>query len=339
MARGRRESQWMVMRRCLAIVRRVQRGAANRDQLIEAVLAAEPEAYEGAAGRAVYRRLENDLARIRRHLDVDLYYDRAKSAYDFRDLWVPLLDLPDEDLETIAWLERIFDLDSPQHDQVHALLGKLVLYLPLQRRAHIARCRTALAIDLRQRDEDEIRPAVWDELEKAVLEQRRLELTYLSPTYEDGQPRRHVVDLYDRYYFDAARGHYYLRAYCHRVDWPNGHQDTRAYRTYRLGRIQDVKVLPQKLPSAPPSAPSYPVVYELTAGVARLGVTHQRWISIREIDKDDDGSALVRGDTDSIFWAARTLLHYGSNCRVLGGAELLREMRGIVSEMAAKYDL
>ena len=78
------------------------------------MLAAEAEAYEGATGRAFYRRLENDLSHIRRHLDVDLYFDRHTRGYDFRDLWVPLLDLPDEDLETIAWLERIFDLDSPR---------------------------------------------------------------------------------------------------------------------------------------------------------------------------------------------------------------------------------
>lgn len=39
MTRGRRESQWLVMRRCLAIIRRAQRRAASREELIEAVLA------------------------------------------------------------------------------------------------------------------------------------------------------------------------------------------------------------------------------------------------------------------------------------------------------------
>lgn len=47
----------MVMRRCLATIRRAQRGPSSRDQLIEAVLADETEAYEGATGHALYRRL------------------------------------------------------------------------------------------------------------------------------------------------------------------------------------------------------------------------------------------------------------------------------------------
>lgn len=34
MAHGKRESEWLVIRRCLALIRRVQRGAATRGQLL-----------------------------------------------------------------------------------------------------------------------------------------------------------------------------------------------------------------------------------------------------------------------------------------------------------------
>jgi len=37
MPRGKRESHWLVIRRCLAIVRRVQRGPACWEELVEAV--------------------------------------------------------------------------------------------------------------------------------------------------------------------------------------------------------------------------------------------------------------------------------------------------------------
>ncbi len=334
-----RESHWLVIRRCLAIIRGVQRGPASRDELIEAVLAQEgPEAYGKTEGKVLHRRLENDLQRIRKSLMVDVYFDRQVSGYVIRDAWMPLLDLPDQDLSTIAWLEQTFDHDSPQHDEVHALLGRLRFYLDTERRAVVERCRTTLVVDLGQRDKDEISSAVWDALARALAERRRIEFVYRSPQQQDGVPRRHVADPYERY-FDTARGHYYLKGWCHYTDGPFGRHDQRKYFYYRLGRIADLQLLPNKLPPFPPSAPRYAVEYELTAKIARLGITHHRGIEIEEIEQRDDESVRVRGETDNLFWAVQTLLHYGSNCRVLGGREMLWEMRKIVRKMAEIYDL
>ncbi|MEA3340298.1 MAG: WYL domain-containing protein [Chloroflexota bacterium] len=335
MSRGSRESQWHVMRRCLAIIRRAQRCPASRDDLLEAALAQEePGAREGTEKQVLYHRLEKDLGRIRNNLMVDLYCDRRTGAYTIRDTWLPLLDLPDEDLATMAWLEQTFDYDSPQHDEVHALLGRLRLYLGVERQGEIDRYRPSLAVDLGQRDEDEIEAAVWEGLTRALLERRQVEFLYLSPQYEDGQPRRHVAAPHERYF---ERGHYYLRAYCRRVTGPDGRAEPRCYIAYRVGRIMELKVLPQKMSPLSPAAPRYSVEYELSPQVARTGVTHQPEIEVREIERREDGSALVRGETENLFWAVRALLHYGSTCRVLGGPEVAREMREVVGRMADVY--
>jgi predicted DNA-binding transcriptional regulator YafY len=338
MSRGRRESQWLVIRRCLAIICRAQRGPASREELIQAVLLQEgPTAYGEAEGEARQSRFENDLGRIRDKLRVDLYFDRREDGYVIRDAWLPLLDLPDEDLATIAWLEQTFDHDSPQHDEVHALLGRLRFYLAPERRGKIERCRAALVMDLGQRDEDKIPPAVWDGLTRALTQRQRVEFHYLSPHYEDGVPRRHVVDPYEPPYFDTVRGHYYLRGWCRYIVGPLGRQEIGDYRDYRLGRMSHLQVLPDKLPPFPPSARRYSVVYELTPQVARLGITHHPRIEIEATEQRDDGSVLVRGTTDSLFWAIQALMHYRYNCRVLGGPEMLREMRATVQKMAAMY--
>ena len=337
LSRGKRESHWLVVRRCLAIVQRVQRGLASWEELVQAVLEqAGAEAYGEAEGQALHRRLENDLRRIREHLMVKLDFDRRTGGYVICDTWTPLLDLPDEDLATIAWLEQTFDPGSPQHDEVHALLGRLRLYLALERRAALERCRTALTVDLRQRDDDEIKPLVWGRLTKAILEHRQVELSYLSPQYGDGQPRRHVVEPYKQY-FDTTRGHYYLRAYCRCIEGPAGREEPRRYATYRVGRILDVQVLPHKLSPLPPTAPSYAVEYELAPKVARLGVTRQPGIEMREVVRREDGSVFVRGETDDLFWAVQALLHYGPNCRVVGGPEMVREMEAVIRKMAGMY--
>jgi len=41
MTRGKRESSWLVIRRCLAIIRRAQRGPASREELLQAMEAVE----------------------------------------------------------------------------------------------------------------------------------------------------------------------------------------------------------------------------------------------------------------------------------------------------------
>jgi predicted DNA-binding transcriptional regulator YafY len=338
MSRGRRESQWLVMCRCLAIIHRAQRGPAHREELIQEVLLQEgPAAYGEVEGEALHSRFENDLKRIRDHLLIDLYFDRREGAYVIRDTWRPLLDLPDEDLATIAWLQQTFDHDSPQHDQVHALLGRLRSYLAPERRARIEQHRAALVMDLGQRDEDKILPAVWDGLTRALTQRQRVEFNYRSPQHEDGLPRRHVVDPYEPPYFDTVRGHYYLRGWCHYAVGPSGRQEHNDYRYYRLGRISNLRVLPHKLPPFPPPARRYSVVYELTPHIARLGITRHRPIQIKAIERRPDGSVLVRGTTDSIFWAIQTLMHYRYQCRVLGGPEMLREMQATVQKMAEMY--
>jgi len=219
---------------------------------------------------------------------------------------------------------------------VHALLGRLRFYLSPARRGEIERSRTALVVDLERRDEDEIPRGVWEALTKALVERRRVALAYRSPQQADGVPRRHVVDPYERF-FDTVRGHYYLKGWCHHTDGPLGRYGQRRYFFYRVGRITELEILPDKLPPLAPRARRYAVEYELAPAVARLGVTRHRQIEVAEVEQRAGGSAVVRGETESVFWAVRTLLHYGANCRVVGGVEMAREMRRVVGEMGELY--
>ena len=302
MTRGKRESTWMVIRRCMSIIRCAQRGPASREELIQAMLRAENPDDDGDPEdeRALQLRLEKDLQRIRERLLIDLYFDPQAGGYVIKDTWLPLLDLPDEDLVTIAWLEQTFGHETPKHDEVHAFLGRLRLYLDPERVRLIEEARTALEMDLRQRDEDEIQPGVYTDLTKAFVSRRQVELVYLSPQYEDGQLRRHIVEPYEPYYFDATRGHYYLRAYCRRVEGSEGVQHPHTYYTYRLGRIQELRVLPRKLSPVAPRPPRYEVIYQLAPEIARLGVTRHPEIEVHEVERREDGSAVVRGETESV---------------------------------------
>jgi len=338
MSRGPRESHWLVIRRCLAIIRRAQRGPTDWQGLVEAVLAQEgPEAYGRTEGQTLRKRLYRDLAHIRTSLGLDLKADPSTKQYLIRDATVSLLDLPDQELATIAWLEQTFSPNSPQSTAVRALLERLRRYLAPERRQEIEQQRTALVVDLGQRDEDRIRPEVETGLSQALVQRRRVEFDYHSPRYQDGQPRRHEVDIYEPYYFDPGRGHYYVRGWCHYTVGPSGQQRVEAYVYYRLGRIRNLRLLPPKLPPSPPPARRFPVSYWLTPEIARSGITQRRWIEIERIEPQADQSAIVHGTTESIFWAIQELMHYRHHCRVLGGPEIRREMEETIDKMAELY--
>ena len=83
-------------------------------------------------------------------------------------------------------------------------------------------------------------------------------------------PRRHLVDP-QHCWFDTAYGHFYLRGWCHYREGPAGREECSDYRTFRLGRIGNLTVLPDKLPPTLPPARRYEVSYELAAEIARGG--------------------------------------------------------------------
>lgn len=335
-----RESSTTVARRCLALLRRLQRGPATKRELINAALmTVGRDAYGGAAGRALDKRFEGDKRRLRELFGLEWRYQRATGSYEITDVWEPLLDLPDEALTTIAFLQETFDPSAPMHDEIQNFLGLLTSYLSPERRGDLERQRSALQVEWGQRDDDEILPDVETGLSRALVEHRLVVFDYHSPGQENGIARRHTVEPWGRH-FDSVRGHHYLRGYCRRSAGPLGEYTHNRYFHYRLGRIRNLEVLPQKLPPFPPSAPRVELVYRLAPRIARRGeVTRHPGITIMRTEPQEDGSVIVHAETDNAWWAVRTLLHYGANCQVLGGDEMLWEMRRTVSEVARVYGI
>jgi hypothetical protein len=339
MSRGSRESDWLVVRRCFAIIRRVQRGPTDWRGLVEAVLEqVGPDAYGHTEGASLRKRFYNDLHHIRHSLYLDLRAAPDTKEYAFYDVDAqPLLELPEGDLATIAWLEHTFQPNSPHFKEVQTLLDRLKFYLPATRRQTIEEYRLGLTLELGQMDEDILDPEVELGLREALFRRRRVEFDYLSPSHEDRLSRRHTVDIYEPPFFDPALGHYYVRGWCHCIVGPNGTFVPHGYTSYRQGRISNLCLLPDKLPPSPPPPKQYPVIYTLSARVARGGVTRRRWIEFERVENHPDGSATVYGFTDNIFFAGQELMHYRDNCRVLGGPQVLEWMSCEVAKLAQLY--
>jgi predicted DNA-binding transcriptional regulator YafY len=337
------EAHWFVLTRCLVLLRRVQRGPAKKRVLmahVQHVLGA--DAYGDIPGTKANKRFENDKYRLRDRLGIDLAYSKKAGGYIIRGTERPLLDMADKHLETLAFLADTFQPNSPHASQVQSLIDLLIRWLGTERRQVYERLRgIAPDLELRFRDSDEIAPDVWQAVQEAYNAKQQFQFEYISSSYEDGLPRQNIVEPW-YFYFDTARGHYYLRGYCLWRGGPNGITEPHAYRHYRLGRILpgSAQVLPTKLPPLARTSRRYDVVYELSPEIARLGVSRQPGlVGEQQTEPTAAGWTRVIGEAEDLFLLSRNLLYYGANCRVLGGPELLREMRGLVQGLAEVYEI
>jgi len=312
------------------MLRRLQRGPASREELIAAV------GYEDTTEPALTKRFEADKRRLTTLFDVEWRYHKASGVYEWLEAWAGWFDLPDEALAAMAFLQKTFEPGAPMTDEVQNFLDTLVGYLPPERRGELLRLRTALEVQWGQQDDDIIDTAVEANLLRALQQRRLIAMEYSSLERADGKPLRHIVEPW-ALSFMAVWGHYYLRGYCRYIE-DEAHQRTpqRRYIYYRLGRIRAVEVLPEKL-SMPPAVFPKPLRYRLDARIARQGVTRHPGITILQTEVQTDGSIIVDAETDEVWWAVRTLLHYGGNCEVLGGPEALAEMQQTVAALAAVY--
>lgn len=336
----RRESSWLALRRCWAILVRLQRGPASRAELIAAVVATEGrEAYGSVTSELLSKRFEADKRRLHEHLGVHVQYDKQARGYVITEHEHPLHDLPDSHLQTLTFLADTFKPDSPYADDVQDLYHTLKSRLPPERQHMLDRARGLLGIDLQQRDSDPIPANIWETVQMAYRQKQQLSFDYIASRHSENIARQHVVEPWD-FYFDTERGHYYLRGFCLFNDGPEGAWKPFQYISYRLGRIVpgSAEILPTKLPPHPRRPHRFQAIYELAPAIARFGVSRRpELLNPPQTFQLDNGWVRVEGHTDDIFRLARSLLYYGPNCRVLGGKELLGEICKIVKELANYY--
>ena len=328
-------SQWAVQRRCLAIIRRVQQGGATWEDLAEAVSQQEgDEVYNQLEDEPLREAISRDVKRIRDNLNINISYNRTEGAYQYQpdEGMLPLLDLPDEDLATMIWLERVFPPNTPMHEGVSDFMKRLRLFLDPERMTKIAQKR--LEVDLRQLDDNRIDPELMGRLQRAIDRRQQVEFEYESYACEPGFLERHRLNIYEDPYFES--GHYYVRGWSHYVVYKGKRDNIRDYRFFRFDRIRRLEVLSLKFPEESKKSRWYTVCYRLPTYLARHGITRHRWIIIERIEEQEK-TVIVHGKTTSTFWAKQTLLHYGRTCTVLGGTELLKEYKKEVAGMARKY--
>ncbi|MFO7537871.1 MAG: WYL domain-containing protein [Chloroflexota bacterium] len=314
----------------------MQQGPATKDDLITAVYRPlDPLATD----QVLHKRFDSDKTRLKNGLAITVQYDKSVRGYVLGERERPLLNLPTAHIETLAFLSDMFPADSPHAAEVQQLIDQLIDWLPDDRQKLVKQLSGQQpTADLRLRGSEEIAPDVWELVVEAWQAKQELQFDYLSSQHDDGVLRQHHIQPWDLYFTD--RGHWQLRGYCLFNDGPNGPWHPNDYINYRLSRIASgsVEILSRKLPGVRPNGRLKDAIFELSPTIARFGVSRRKELRGEpKIMPLDEGWVRVVGKTDDVFHLARNLLYYGRHCRVLGGPELLKEMRGLARELGEMY--
>lgn len=332
--RGDKRGSWVTFRRRLILVRRLLRGPATVTELIRAAEDEQgPDAYPPAAQIAV----RHDLQSLRDEFGCIITYSRAQGVYLLEELGdLALLDLPDDGLEALSFLDATFPDSAPigSYDRVRLLISRIFALLPASRRALLGRQFVLPKVHWTAEYDESIDSATMTTVQQALSLRRQLSFDYRSNYDEDGQPRLYQVAPYLLYFRD---GHTYLDTTVMRAPPAFPQLHLRATQ-FRLDRIvpRSARMLAEPNPDERPPQPTFQLVYELDAAVARNRDV-ARWFPDTEITYRDDGSALVSAKVTNLWQARQILMRYIEHCQVLEPPELVAMMRHTAARLAKRY--
>jgi proteasome accessory factor C len=168
-------------------------------------------------------------------------------------------------------------------------------------------------------------------LQRAVREQRQLELSYFVPTRDEESTR--VVDPRG---VVAYRGVEYLDAYCHSAEAP---------RLFRLDRIRAASLLDTAVSSAPEAPRSlaeglFAPGEDLVTATLRLR-PEARWVveyyPTQDVRQQPDGSLEVDLLVADLRWLRRLLLRLAPYAAVVRPAEVADELRDAAQSALRLY--
>lgn len=331
---AKRGSEWVSFLRALALLKRLMEGPATNEELIQSVLdIVGADAYPSAPS-ARFHRFKHDRDNLKKRLGVGYVHDPKTQLYILNDAGpFGRVRLLPPMLRALSILSRQYDNAVGDLAGVRDLVQQIIGWLPPETRLQIEASSEELTLDFEQDvDRSEISKRVWETINRALNQHRKLTFNYLSPRHTDRKPVFHELAPYQVRFQD---GHWYLRGY----SLNPGSQGESSFLRFRISYILDderLRVSPTKVETRHRQPPRFPVYYRLAPEIGRGEISHR--FAEMQITRNDDGSAEIRAVTDDVWDAARTLLAYGESCIVLGGADLLREMQRRVKQMAKNYN-
>ncbi len=320
------------VQRALIIFQALCKHNCTKEDIIDALQKYAPNAYTHLSPKAMERKFERDLDKLRTDFGANVFYCTDNKRYELRDVGRLLqVNFSADSFRALAFICETTEDNQEAHAIVKPLIDDLSRLMGAQLH-QIEDSRSALRVDLKQLDKG-VDPAVWHHVRTAKEKKRRLRFWYQSPNRPHGDPVLHDVEPYQLLF---TRGHFYLHGYC--VQWrtsqDEGHGNT--WIRYRLDHIlpNEIEILPNMI------APRQPTRHKIKFKVApRLwqGGLSKRFDNMVVGEIDEDGWAMVTAETTDLFYARRILLGYGTLAVALEPDSLVAGLRETAVQMAEQY--
>ncbi|ABU58754.1 helix-turn-helix transcriptional regulator [Roseiflexus castenholzii] len=327
---GDKRSSLLIHRRRLFLIRRLIRGSATAEELINEANTTFTDVPEGIYPADASAALRRDIAALRVEYGCAIERD-DDGVYTLKSPGsLALIDLPDHEIEAVAFLLDVYrESDLPIAAPIGTFLARIGALMPEDRQNRLNSLTASPKVERPYAPIEGVTEMM--RALKGVLRKREVEFDYRSPHTPDGAALHHRVAPLE---FVYREGHTYLDAFCLASDVP---ELVGQFVFYRLNRIvaSSLRRLPQAL-RRDYRRPTYALRYRLAPAVARQRDV-AKWFPETEIDYAADGSATVTAVTNDLWRAHQILMRYREHCRVIEPAPLIEMMRASIERMAALY--
>jgi predicted DNA-binding transcriptional regulator YafY len=267
-------------------------------------------------------------------------YDAHRHGYFYSDesFSLPALSLSEGDLLAILVADRALSSyrNSPFYERMQQVFNRLAAFLPDRVSVHSS--ELAGNVSVIAEPVTEIKPQVWETLQRCLNEERSVRIQYQAPGYSTPAVRK-----LDPYHIVGHKGEWYL------LGW--SHHD-QSIRIYALGRIQSCRretarfSRPAEFRADDYIDPSFGVfVKEEQVDVAirfdppvASKIQERCWHPKQRIEKLEGGSIVLHyttnQQTQTLFWVSS----WGPNAEVLSPPELRTRAAEWFRASAARYE-
>jgi predicted DNA-binding transcriptional regulator YafY len=288
------------------------------------------------------RTIRNDLAFLRDRYHAPLEFNKKRGWYYTNSQWrLPSIALSQGELFALTLGARMLETyaGSAYEKQLRSSIERLAERLPEQTRIHLEQLAQERITFRSGAQMLYFNPEVWEQLEWACHESRKVWIRYYAASYNEESER-----VIDPYLIDIYRGsNPYLIAFC------NKRQD---FRDFRIDRIRELKVLDKSFQRDPNfnaeeylasrfqyerGNQSFSVAIWFDPATAPF-IRERRWHPTQDIEEHADGSLTLQMKTPGLNDLKRWVLGYGKGAVVKAPPELVELMKGEVEAMQKLYD-
>lgn len=283
--------------------------------------------------------LQRDIDYLKYELDAPIEYEPVEHGYYYTEsnYSMPAINISESDLFSVCIAERALKQfeHTPLYDKLVKIFDRIEQSLPSKTSADPAWIENRIFFS--PEPAAIVNSGVWENIAKALRENRQLKISHVSP----GESRQ-VTRIVDPYHLVNFKGEWYLSSMCHLRS---------SIRTFAVSRIKKVEILKEyfEMPADFTREKMFgdtfgiiwsPDQYDVKIrfmSVAAPYIEERIWHPSQKIVKRKNGSLEIEFRTNHLNEVKDWVLSWGPQAKVLSPALLIEKVKTELEETLDRY--